>query len=108
MGRCYTNAITKFLDEYVWDGSDQENERATCNRYLNQAKCYTEGGPQGLKCWEDEDVNNGPYNVHYDEEFGINRTTRTVDNAWKLRTDISRRLRAVTLIDAYGKLRITS
>ena len=29
---CYTNAITKFLDEYVWDGSDQENERATCNK----------------------------------------------------------------------------
>ena len=24
---CYTNAITKFLDEYVWDGSDQENEK---------------------------------------------------------------------------------
>jgi len=62
---CYTNAITKFLDEYVWDGSDQENDRATCNRYLDQAKCFTEGGPQGLKCWDTEEAKKRQINYLY-------------------------------------------
>ena len=24
--------------------------------YLDQARCFTEVGPQGLKCWEDEEA----------------------------------------------------
>ena len=74
---CYTNAITKFLDEYVWDGSDQENERVTCNRYLDQSKCFTEGGPQGLKCWEGEEANGRKLNYLYKnhQEITVNGTS---------------------------------
>jgi len=68
---CYTNAITKFLDEYVWDGDDQENERVTCNRYLDQSKCFTEGGPQGLKCWEDEEAKGRKLNYLYKNHQAI-------------------------------------
>ena len=53
-------------------------------------------------------MNNGLYYIHYEEEFGKNRATRTIDNPWKLRKDIKRRLRAIPLLNAYGKLRTTS
>ena len=53
-------------------------------------------------------IDNGLYHVHYYEEFGIDRATRTIDNPWKLRTDIKRRLRTVPLLNAYVKLRTTS
>ena len=53
-------------------------------------------------------INNGLYHVHYDEKFGINRATRSIDNPWKLRTDIKKRLRTVPLLNAYGKIKTTS
>ena len=53
-------------------------------------------------------INNGLYHVHYDDEIGMNRAIRTIDNPWRLRTDIKRKLRAVPLLDAYGKLKTTS
>ena len=53
-------------------------------------------------------LNNDLYHVHYDGEIRINRATRTIDNPWKLRTDIKRRLRTVPVLNAYGKLRTTS
>ena len=74
---CYTNAITKFLDEYVWDGSDQEIERATCNKYLDQAKCVSDGGPQGLKCYDSEESQNRKLRVlySYHQEITVNGTS---------------------------------
>ena len=53
-------------------------------------------------------IGNDLYHVHYDEKFGMNRATRSIDNPWKLRTDIKRRLRTVPLLNAFGKLRTTS
>ena len=53
-------------------------------------------------------INNDFYHAHYDGEIGINRSTRTIDNPWRLRTDIKRKLRAVPLLDDYGKLKTTS
>ena len=48
------------------------------------------------------------YHSNNDEETGINRTTSKIVNPWKLRTDNKSILTAVPLINAYGKLRITS
>ena len=75
---CYTNAITKFLDVYDWEGSDLENERATCNKYLDQAKCFTEGGPQGLKCWDSEEANQRKIRFLYDnhQKITVNGTSQ--------------------------------
>ena len=68
---CFTNSITKFLDEYVWDGSDLDNDRVLCNKYLDQSKCYTEGGPKGLKCWDNKEAQNRKINFLYDNHRKI-------------------------------------
>ena len=52
-GVCYENSITTFLDTYDFFGSDLANERVTCNKYKDQVKCYEEGGPRKLRCFDD-------------------------------------------------------
>ena len=55
-----------------------------------------------------EAMKNDFYHVHNDDEIGVDRSRRVIDNPWKLRTDKNRNLRAVPLVNTIGKLGTTS
>ena len=82
-GVCFENAITKFLDTYIFDtGNDLANERATCTKYKDQAKCFVEGGPRKIKCWDSQEANNRKLNFLYKkhQEVTINGTSEEGQN----------------------------
>ena len=51
--KCQRSAFFTFLLKYDFRASDLENEKTTCNKYLAQVKCFDEGGPKKLKCWNE-------------------------------------------------------
>lgn len=55
-GVCMENTVLAFLDTYDFGWSQVEHDRATCNKYKDQIKCYTEGGPRGLRCFDAETI----------------------------------------------------
>ena len=78
LGVCYDNTITQFLDEYDFEASDLENERATCNKFKNQAKCFTQGGPRKLKCYTSQQNKNRKLNFLYKkhQQITVNGTSQ--------------------------------
>ena len=78
LGVCYENSITKFLDEYDFDGSTLANERVTCNKFKDQANCFVEGGPRKLKCWDSQNSKNRKLNFLYKkhQDITINGTSQ--------------------------------
>ena len=56
-------------------------------------------------------IGNNTYNANDDDDnddTGINRTTETIFNPWKLRIEIKNTQRVARLVDVFGKLRITN
>lgn len=49
---CQKSAFFTFLLNYDFKASDEENEITTCDKYKAQVKCFDEGGPKKLKCWD--------------------------------------------------------
>ena len=53
-------------------------------------------------------ISNDIYHANDDDDSGINRTTGTIFDPWKLRAYIMSTLRLARLVDAFGKLRTTT
>ena len=51
--KCQRSAFFTFLLKYDFEASDSENEKTTCDKYEAQVKCFDEGGPKKLRCWDD-------------------------------------------------------
>ena len=49
---CQKSAFFTFLLNFDFEATDLENEITTCNKYEAQVKCFDEGGPKKLKCWD--------------------------------------------------------